>query len=43
MSYKELTDEEVEKTAKECGFSIIETKHFENDTVYYLKEDEVLK
>ena len=38
--YKELTDEEVKKTAKECGFSIIGIKHFEDDTIYYLKEDD---
>ena len=42
MSEKELedlTDEEVKKVAKECGFEVIKTKHFENDTIYYLKED----
>ena len=37
---KELTDEEVEKIIKECGFGLIEVKHFKNDTIYYLEEEE---
>ena len=37
---EELTDDEVSKVVKDCGFEVIGIKHFENDTIYYLKEDE---
>ncbi len=37
MKIKQLNDEVI-KVAKECDFDVIGIKHFENDTIYYLKE-----
>jgi len=36
----DLTDEEVTRVAKECGFTILGIKHFEEDRIYYLKEED---
>ena len=37
---KELEDEDVVRISKDCGFEVIEIKHFEGDTIYYLKEED---